>query len=452
MKAIIKFLSKRRTKKKKNKKKKENVDVGRNPLSVTVDRKKNSKTKTSTSKSSDILRSKVKPPQSTNKFKYRKIVSNMRGTDKTASVLPEMRQEDEVLTELKYVTNFLEAFRNTATHYEQLLDQLADRDTGDAKYRDIVEQIHDFQVNLEQSASQLNSLLLMKRSTAHKTIKQVELLRSVFIKSCKSCKETTMTFQAIVKHKNFEVTKFDSFVQSEGDTAKVASRESAVKEVTSTSTISTMKQGSRSSNTDGLIDNAAHAELETAVIDFLEDAKKLGIDGKGSIGCSSVGDASVTSVRSRIISHPENSDQLLEPVYSQFRKAKDLIALQLEKSRSDLYKPFQSRDSIETFTDICTAKELRRDGQYLMAAYNLGPLGDGLGIYGRGDTFKAISQTSLVYDPFLDFDPRSDTMKMYVKSLHATSNGGKGFIGGKCNDEVESGRVGITSYRNLKSP
>ena len=70
----------------------------------------------------------------------------------------------------------------------------------------------------------------------------------------------------------------------------------------------------------------------------------------------------------------------------------------------------------------------------------------------KGDTFKTISQTSLVYDPFLDFDPRGDAMKMYVKSLHATSNGEKGFNGSKCNDEVESGRVGITHTVTLNHP
>ena len=344
--------------------------------------------------------------------------------------------------------------KSTATHYEELLDQLADRDIRDEKYRHIVEQIHEFRVSLEQSASRLNSLLLKKRSTANKTIKQVELLRSVFMESCKSCKETTMTFQAIVRQNNFEVTKFDSFVKSQSDTVRVASRESAgnITSRKSPSTISTTKQSSSSSNRDGLINNAAHVELENAVIDFLEDAKKLGIDDRSSVGCSSVGDTSVTSVRSKIISHPENSDELLEPVYSQFKEAKELIASQLVKSRADLHKPFQSRDSIETFTDICTAKELRKDGQYLIAAYNLGPLGDGLGIYGRGDTFKAISQTSLVFDPFLDFDPRSDAMKRYVKSSHATTDEGIESIGGKTNYEVESCRVGITSYRNLKSP
>ena len=36
-----------------------------------------------------------------------------------------MQQEDEGLTELKSIANFLEAFQNTTVHYEQLLDQLA---------------------------------------------------------------------------------------------------------------------------------------------------------------------------------------------------------------------------------------------------------------------------------------------------------------------------------------
>ena len=449
MKAIAKFLFKRRRSKKKKKEKK-NADVGRNPLSAKVDRKNTRKTtRTTISKSPGILHSKVQPPRSTNNFKYRKIVSNLRGTVKTASVRPKMQQEEEGLMELKYIANFLEAFQNTTEHYEQLLDQLAGRDIAGKGYGDMVEQIHEFRVSLKQSANQLNSLLLMKKSSAHKMIKQVELLRSLFKKSCKSCKETTMTFQAIVKHKNFEITEFDSFVLGQNNKANGAPRESADSVTSRKSSIGS----SRSSNTNGIANNSAHAELQDAFIDFLQDAKKLGIDDKSSVGASSITDASVES--DKISSNEENPDQLLEPVCSQFRKAKELMASQLVKSRADLnnrFHLFLKRDSVEKFNDICTAKELQRDGQYLMAAYNLGPLGDGLGIYGRGDTFEEIAENSLVIEPFLDFDPRSDAMKKYMRSLKTLNRGGGEGIDIKGNGEAQMCRVAKMSRPNLQSP
>ena len=455
MKAISRFLSRRKKKNNNNNNKTNVLSKSNNRVSsrnvvkkkkcreggvdVGVDLKQLSETTTSLHNSTK--------PLTPNKYEYRKYVNDTNRTfiKHTATPLPILPKED-YKKNLTFTADFLSAFSNSAMGYEKLLDELAEAKKGSPDYDNIIEKINDFRTSLQHSAYQINNLLFNKKSYTNKIIKYLEILRTTFMKTCKACKETTMTLQALLSYNNYEETEFDKYIKDwyngVSGISPVKRRESTSQQQISPASrimLSTVRKRTSTSSPH----NAPHDDLEEALLDLLEEAGKIdpNINTKISnekqqqqkLHLKPVESISENRrkrdqpvVYSDLTEHMNNNNpkQTIswEPVYDQLRDAREMIALQLEKSRSNLKRnvhPYFIRDLHRGVEVRCTAKELQQDGIYLLNEYNLDKLGEGLGLYERGRTFKAITKTSLVIEPFLDFVPRSEAMKNYVSALES---------------------------------
>ena len=482
MRAISKFLSSRR--KKKNKKKtimvsNNNVtssDSNNNNTVQTKEKFNNNTTTSPSSRSSRSFRSSRaspgrsppstpsslsgKKPSSSNKYGYRKHVNNNNSKNRNSSTpLPKQPQEEDN-ENLKFTADFLSVFNNTAIEYENLLDQLAQTPQDSPEYQDIIYKVNEFRTSLQDSARKLDYQLFHKNAYANKIINYLEILRTTFMKTCKTCKETTMTLQALLRYKDYEMTEFDTFIQGNysglsGISPKKKKRPTSPSSSSSSSRImlssarkrisSSNKYKNNNNGERNNTNNTPHDDLEDALLELLQEAGKIDPniavkddddnDGKKKIQdniylkpVESIGESRRKNKKPVVYSglhediHNNNPPHPVswEPVYAQLREAKAVIALQLEKSRSDLKRnvhPYFIRDLRRDVTVKCTAKELQDDGVFLLNEYNLEQLGEGLGLYERGRTFKAITKRSLVIEPFLDFVPRSEAMKNYVSAL-----------------------------------
>lgn len=286
MKAISRFLSR----KKKNKKKKTNVlsNSNNSVSSRNVGKKKKGREEDvvdlkKPSQTSTPMRSNKKP-LTPNRYEYRKYVNDTNRTfiKHTATPLPILPKEDKNKN-LTFTADFLSAFSNSAMGYEQLLDELAQAKKGSPEYDNIIEKINDFRTSLKHSANQINGLLFNKKSYTNQLIKYLEILRTTFMKTCKACKETTMTLQALLSHKNYEKTEFDAYIKDwyvgVSGISPVKRRESTSQQQISPASrimLSTVRKRTSSSS----LHNAHHADLEEALLDLLQEAGK--IDTKNS--------------------------------------------------------------------------------------------------------------------------------------------------------------------------
>ena len=98
----------------------------------------------------------------------------------------------------------------------------------------------------------------------------------------------------------------------------------------------------------------------------------------------------------------------------QLIEARDRIVLQLERSRKQLgdkVPAYRIRDLHRSMA-VPLSSELRQDGLVLLNEYNL----DKLDAY-RYPTKKTVIVNSLVFEPFLEFTPKSEAMRAYVRAL-----------------------------------
>ena len=131
---------------------------------------------------------------------------------------------------------------------------------------------------------------------------------------------------------------------------------------------------------------------------------------------------------------------------------------QLEKSRKKLgdnIPPYRIRDLHRVVAVPCT-QELQRDGIDLLNEYNLDKLNS------LRPTKKSVIVNSLVYEPFLEFTPKSEAMKNYILALRILFlQGGKSLNrsgeyplgkGEKMKAETEAAKKGWTGrYRSTNA-
>jgi hypothetical protein len=310
--------------------------------------------------------------------------------------------------DLSYAWELTYCFSNDTDGYEQLLDLLTVATGKPGEYEECIRQFTDFRAIQRRRSNDLYALLFeYPVDFSHKD--NVAQLQNVFIEGCRSYKSITMTFEAMLGSGTDIGTEFDAY------SALPPAKEPGTSPSTPASTRSNRSRPSPQTP----------EEHREALKDLLEEEERIRrlrwgeTDTFSGIGMN----PSETVERARKLSSektPSNPFEATgprviswEPVYSHLKEAREQIVKQLEKSRKKLgdnVPPYRIRDLHRVVAVPCT-KELKRDGIDLLNEYNLDKL-DSL-----RPTKKSIIVNSLVYEPFLEFTPRSEAMKNYVSAL-----------------------------------
>ena len=326
-----------------------------------------------------------------------------------------MPEEGETLKgpDLTYIWELTHSFSADTEEYENILDRLTEASSPNlaSEYDFYVTQLTDFRAVQRRRAHDI-FVLLFKHPFDETHSTNIETLQTIFVKACSVYKTITMTFETIIGSADLE-TEFDAYVRplplGRDISSSVAAETPKKHREALNDLLYEEARIMRGETTGGRLPNKPmtgasqntprdRIRQKMAKKTSLRDARA---QKEADLGLVYEAADSPTSVS-------------WDPVIEQLIEARDRIVLQLERSRKQLgdkVPAYRIRDLHRSMA-VPLSSELRQDGLVLLNEYNL----DKLDAY-RYPTKKTVIVNSLVFEPFLEFTPKSEAMRAYVRAL-----------------------------------